>query len=337
MAPDNHPFAVHLPAIELELVATLAPGEWQWDHTQRRFLAWGTNGVTSWPDSRDDAVAAVPADFPEGRLRAASVDCRAVAALSYDRLVIGLDGLATFASPVDPGWLDHHVIGAVGFPWNDNRAVAVRPTVDPTRYLVSIIGAAGEQVGEFELSSDHPSGFMISGHPLGQGFTVDAGRGQDGADMWSFRHDGSEWVVSRSATEDRIFAGFSPDGTEMVTTPHWRSDLVIHSWPSWTEVATLPAKGVFSAEGDHLTDYFDYFAVFLTGDTIVAMSTEHGALVVINRHSGQPVYRLELPGRESNDEGERSIESFALMNSGHLTTGGSGTDIWAVPRVVTGV
>ena len=216
--------------------------------------------------------------------------------------------------------------------------MAIVPTDDPTAYRMLIIDAgSGELHHELVLDSDHPAGFTIYGHPTGEGFVVDAGRGQDGTDLWSVQVSDGQVAVTPSDTWQRVFADFSADGTEILTAPHSGEDLEVFSWPDWTPQAVLSGEAVFAMEGNYPADRFDFFAVYLTSRSILAKSTEYGEMVVVDRQSGSPTHRLSLPGLEADEDGATPIQSFTLIGRSHLLTwsweeGVSSMDIWLLPE-----
>jgi len=344
MLPFGPLFARDLPVIEIErLSGTFAVEDAEakrtWDHTRRRFLRWEPQRVTPLSEnlSPRDGVP-TPGGLPLGGLLAASEDCRAVAALTLDRFTAACDGRQTFEVLCHPGWHGRDVIGAVAFPWGDHRAVAIVPTEDPTAYRLLIVDAAtGEVHHELVLQSDRPAGFTLIGHPTGGGFVVDAGRGQDGTDLWSVQVSDGTVTVSPADTFERVFADFSPDGTEVLTSPHHGTDLEIFAWPDWTPLAVLPGEAVFATDGNEPVDSFDYFAAYVTSRGILAKSTEYGGMVVVDRVTGNPTHRLLLPGLEADDDGATPIQSFALIGRTHLITwswtqGASTMDIWSLPE-----
>jgi len=337
-------FATDLPVIEIErLGASVAHEDTRgirtWDHTRRRFLRWEAEQVTPLSESLSPLDRQpTPDDLPLDGWLAASLDCRAVAALSLDRLVVAFAGTQTLDLPCSPGWHGRDVIGAVAFPWADPRAVAIIPTEDPATHRMLIIDT---ETGGFDhdvvLDSDHPAGFTIYGHPIGQGFVVEAGRGQDGTDLWSVQASEGRINVTSSGTWQRVFADFSPDGTEILTTPHYGDDLEIFSWPDWTPRAAVSADAVFAKDGNDPVDRFDFFAAYLTPHRILAKSTEYGGMVVIDRQAGTPQQRLSLAGLAADEDGVTPIQSFALLGGAHLLTwsweqGTSSMDIWPLPE-----
>lgn len=344
MLPFGPLFARDLPVIEVErLRGTFAVEDAEakrtWDHTRRRFLRWEPERVTPLLENLSPRGGVpTPGDLPLGGLLAASEDCRAVAALTLDRFTAACDGRQTFEVLCHQAWHGRDVIGAVAFPWGDHRVVAIVSTEDPTAYRLLIVdAAAGELHHELVLHSDHPAGFTLNGHPTGGGFVVDAGRGQDGTDLWSVQVSDGTVTVTSAATFERVFADFSPDGTEVLTTPHNGTDLEIFAWPDWTPLVALSGEAVFATDGNQPVDSFDYFAAYLTSRSILAKSTEYGGMVVVDRLTGNPTHRLLLPGLEADEDGATPIKSFALIGRTHLLTwswspGGSSMDIWSLPE-----
>lgn len=336
-------FATDLPVIEIERLGASAAAEdaggmRTWDHTRRRFLRWEAEQVTPLSETLSPLDRqATPGDLPLDGWLAASLDCRAVAALGLERLAIAFEGTQTIALPSSPGWHGRDVIGAVAFPWADHRAVAITPTEDPATYRVLIIAAdTGEVRHDLRLDCDHPAGFTVYGHPTGEGFVVDAGRGQDGSDLWSVQASEGQITATPSETWQRVFADYSPDGTEILTTPQYGDDLEIFSWPDWTSQAVVSADAVFARDGNDPVDRFDFFAAYLTPRSILAKSTEYGGMVVIDRRTGTPQQRLSLAGLEADEDGVTPIQSFALLGRAHLLTwsweqGTSSMDIWPLP------
>jgi outer membrane protein assembly factor BamB len=167
------------------------------------------------------------------------------------------------------------------------RAAPSRWTQVPAAQLAVVDIRTGSVSDRVPLVDEigHPQGFHAITRRGGTGGALDGGYGQDGAQIWRITAPAAHVEATPLGAVDRVLGDLSPNGAELLTTPHYDGGLIIYRWENLTEAARLERAQVFEleqGEDDETVDRFDYSAWFLSDNRLLA-STRQGRLLVIDR------------------------------------------------------
>jgi hypothetical protein len=125
-----------------------------------------------------------------------------------------------------------------------------------------------------------PEGFHAMTHRGGLGGALDGGYGQDGSQIWRITASAGRPLITPLGTLDRVLADLSPNGDELLTTPHFGGGLIVYRWDDLAEAARLERAEVFDLEDELTADRFDFDASFLSSDRLLAMTRQRRLLVI---------------------------------------------------------
>ena len=140
--------------------------------------------------------------------------------------------------------------------------------------------------------------------------------GQDEGFLFSIQLvNGAIKMIQIEAGYDRVMGSFSPDGTELVTAPHYNEEIEVLSFPDFNLLRSVEqdilweSPGNFTSENDE--DAVDYVVFYLNNESIV-VKTRWGRFLVLNRQSlkleaelmleGNQIKAFDFEGDETNDE-----------------------------------
>lgn len=102
-------------------------------------------------------------------------------------------------------------------------------------------------------------------------------------------------------SEDQVIGGFSPDGSEFVTAPHYPGEIEICSFPDFDLLYAVDEEIINNVpsqyESDHDEDGFDYTVFYLDKHTIV-LKTRWGRVLMVDRLTLELKAELLLEGCE---------------------------------------
>lgn len=205
-----------------------------------------------------------------------------------------------------PSW-PMGMVGGDAVLINHHLAIVVPERAAPTGYsqvpkaqLAVVDIGDGSESGRIELLDEigYPQGFHALTRRGGDGGVLGGGYGQDGAQIWRIAAGAGRVEATALGTLDRILGDLSPNGNELLTTPHDDGALILYGWGNLTEAGRLQRASVFVLEqgdDDYTADGFDYYAWFLSNDRLLAL-TRQGRLLVIDRHQMALEYLLVPDG-----------------------------------------
>lgn len=144
------------------------------------------------------------------------------------------------------------------------------------------------------LESSAPEGFLVRAHPSQEGVVIDAGRGQDGTDLWTARRESDGLTIHRLGRHDQAFSEFLSDGT-LLLLPHTGDTVSISSWPDLTEIAHMSNSDVFARPLQEGGDGFSWCG-FPVEDRYLLLMTIQGRLVLVDRQQPKPIAEVRIPG-----------------------------------------
>jgi hypothetical protein len=129
-------------------------------------------------------------------------------------------------------------------------------------------------------------------YPNGRDVGLSVGEGQDGAEVYWGRWDGSRFAVSRLDSRSRVLVDVRPSGEQYLTTPHSNADgfVAVHEFPSGRVLARLLAKDVLP-EGD----WFDYAAGYVRDETIIVGSAEQEIHLLLDAGTLAVLGQIQYP------------------------------------------
>ncbi len=202
-------------------------------------------------------------------------------------------------SLMHPSW-PSGMVGGDAVLIDHRLAIAVPAAAAPAEYA-QVPAAALAVVDIADGSESHreplvdawanPAGFHAISRRGGEGGALDAGYGQDGSRIWRITPSAGPPRVSLLEPFDRVLADLSPNGDEVLTTPHSDGGLIVYRWGDLTEAARLEPAEVFDQSDEQTADRFDFYAYFLSSDRLLAM-TEQGRLLVIDRRAMRVEYQV---------------------------------------------
>jgi hypothetical protein len=153
------------------------------------------------------------------------------------------------------------------------------------------------EIASTTLKSSSPEGFLLWAHPSGQGVVIDAGRGQDGTDLWTACLGPDSLAIHQLARDDQAFGGgFLSDGT-LLALPHTGDTVSIYSWPNLSELGHLANRDLFVAPLAEGGDGF-YWDGFPIEDRYLLLMTIQGRLVLVDHRKWRAVAEVRIPGYE---------------------------------------
>lgn len=123
---------------------------------------------------------------------------------------------------------------------------------------------------------------------------VDAGRGQDGTDLWLVRPTSSVLDVEAVPDAGRLVGSFLDDH-RLLLLPHDVPGLAVMDWPSGELRSAVPEEDVLVPDADGTTDLLlpDGFAI---DDRLAVVLSYGGRLVVVDIARTAPVAEVRIPG-----------------------------------------
>lgn len=312
MLPEpRYPFSEMLPVVEAVEVGQrrdVGAGIWSFDHEGfgrmllvdpvERVAAWTDEllGPMRWcplPDSLDVDPGAQPWERPQWTFNA---DLTLVAVFGVGELSIH-DALGVrFRRAHPPGWDPDTRRPRLSGVFIGHILWCVVTEAPPDRHRLMVIDCQDwREIFSAVLESSSPEGFSLWGHPSQQGVVIDAGRGQDGTDLWTARREPEGLAIHRLDRDDQAFSGaFLNDGTLLVL-PHTGETVSVYSWPNLEELAHLPNSDVFAIPLQEGGDGFDWCG-FPIEDRYLMLKTVQGRLVLVDRRHRVAIAEVRLPG-----------------------------------------
>lgn len=171
----------------------------------------------------------------------------------------------------------------------------VERTGSPDRNTLVVIDPVGWQVvATLILASDRPEGFGLFPHPTGDGLVVNAGRGQDGTDLWLVRLTATGLDVRGLPDAGRMFGSFLDHG-RILLLPHTSDSVDVVSWPDGEVVSRVRSADVLVAAPDGTIDHFLYDGFAPDGRHAVLL-TYGGRLVIVDLDRSAAVAEVRVPG-----------------------------------------
>ena len=284
------------------------PGTWGFDYvgTPGRLLVKPMERVASWTDEQLEPAQWTP--LPESLNVDPDVrpwerpqwtfdaELTTVAVFAVDEMSVHDASGIRFRQAYPPGWDPDSRRPRLGGVFIDRFLWCVVTETPPDRHQLVVIDCEGyEEVACAVLESQSPEGFLVWAHPSGNGVVIDAGRGQDGTDLWTARRDGDRLAIRRLDRDDQAFSGAFFDDGSLLVLPHTGDTLGVYSWPDLVELAHLSNSDVFAVPLTDGGDAFDWCG-FPIEDRYLLLMTVQGRLLLVDHHQWNPIAEVRIPG-----------------------------------------
>lgn len=307
----RYPFSTKLPVVE-----AVEAGQQHFDPDIWGFDYVGTGGtlllvnplkrVASWTDEQleparwtplPESLTIDPSVEPWERPRwAFDGDLTTVAEFEVDEMSIHDASGIRFRRAYPPGWDPDSRRPRLGGVFIDQFLWCVVTETPPDRHRLMVIDCERwEEVASAVLESQSPEGFLVWAHPSGNGVVIDAGRGQDGTDLWTARRDGDGLAIRRLGRDDQAFSGAFFDDGSLLLLPHTGDTLGIYSWPDLVELAHLSNSDVFAVALTEGGDEFSWCG-FPVEDRYLLLMTVQGRLVLVDHRQWELIAEIRIPG-----------------------------------------
>ena len=304
------PFLKSLPVVEAVGAGEQRsdPDTWLYDHmgTGSTLLVDPLERLASWTDEKleprrwtplPESLNVGPNVRPWERPQwAVDLDLTTVAVFEVDEMSIHDTTGIRFRRRYPPGWDPASRRPRLGGVFIDQFLWCVVTETAPDHHRLMVIDCEEwEEAASAVLASRSPEGFLVWASPSGDGVVIDAGRGQDGTDLWTARRDGQGLTLRRLARDDQTFSGSFFDDGSLLMLPHTGDTLSVYSWPDLAESAQLSNSEVFAVPLRKGGDAFSWYG-FPIEDRYLLLMTVQGRLILIDHGRWEPIAEVRVPG-----------------------------------------
>lgn len=166
-------------------------------------------------------------------------------------------------------------------------------------------------VDSYMMEGEQNYNYHFLSTPDPEKILIDAAAGQEDCQLYQVQLKDDKIVLEILDTcNDRVSGNFSPNGLELVTAPHNDEGIALFSFPSFAPSVQLEQDDLFASAEGYPDDVLQFTVLFLTDDTLVAL-THCCRLLLIDRKTmtctgellaeGNDIKAYDKSGRETTD------------------------------------